>query len=139
MYRKSFLIFLVVVFVAFILYAIFKKKPEMMTADDIPLPQVEKSDSLKSLLEKHLEDHKTLQTKLNEPKKHIITDIIQKKVNKTFIPEPLKMEKSKNKLITNDIEMVDRKQKNMINEPVRIVSLEEKRVNGNRYVIQSMV
>lgn len=121
MYHKKYAL----IIVPFILCAVcfFWKGPfiEMMTEEqdvDIPLPQVDKTESLKSLMEKHLEDHKELSEAIPEPVKSTANtkaDILQENV------------------ITHETPS------NKINEPVKIVSITPNTgSNANSYIVKSI-
>lgn len=93
LFQNKYILFLIVICVFCIFIKFCKKIPEMMTNDDeIPLPLVEEESKenthveLKSLLTKHLEDHKQL----------IIEPIVEKKQQKSnIIPEPTNVESTK--------------------------------------------
>lgn len=166
MYHNKLLLFLLVVFVAFILYATFKKSPEMMTENeiDIPLPEVPKTntESLKSLLQKHLEDHKKFEKStasivepkkesmqivevVNEPMKIVEVvnepkEIVNTNTKKQAIPEPVKVVKNSKTNVLQENVITHQTSTNMINEPMKIVSVSQNSDNSkaNAYVINSL-
>ena len=160
MYHNKLLFFLLLVFVAFILYATFKKSPEMMTENeiDIPLPEVPKTnaESLKSLLQKHLEYHKKFEkstASIVEPKQESmkiveISEVVNEPMEivntnggkKQSIPEPVKVVKNSKTNVLQENVITHQTPTSMINEPMKIVSVSQNNDNSkaNAYIINSL-